>query len=48
VLKYAPPAGALGALVATLFGENPEQQVTDDLNRFKDVMGTGHVSSAKS
>jgi uncharacterized membrane protein len=48
VLKYAPPAGTLGALVASLFGENPEQQLTDNLNRFKNVMGTGHVSSAKS
>lgn len=45
VLKYAPPAGKLGALVAALFGENPEQQLEDDLARFKDVMETGQVSA---
>jgi uncharacterized membrane protein len=27
VLQYHPPAGALGAAVARLFGENPEQQI---------------------
>ena len=48
VLKYAPPAGKLGALVAALFGENPEQQLTDDLARFKDVMETGQVSASRT
>jgi uncharacterized membrane protein len=47
VLKYAPPAGALGALVATLFGENPAQQLEDDLKRFKEVMETNTVSGGK-
>ena len=47
VLKYAPPAGAVGVLVAAIFGENPEQQLNDDLNRFKQVMETGQVSSTK-
>jgi uncharacterized membrane protein len=45
VMKYSPPAGAVGALVAALFGENPEQQLNDDLSRFKEVMETGQVSS---
>ena len=43
-LKYAPPAGTLGKLVASLFGENPEKQLEEDLNRFKDVMEKGQVS----
>jgi uncharacterized membrane protein len=47
VLKYAPPAGALGALVAAIFGENPPKQLEDDLKRFKEVMETGQVSSGK-
>ncbi|HEV2911802.1 MAG TPA: SRPBCC family protein [Pyrinomonadaceae bacterium] len=34
VLGYDPPAGRLGALVARLFGSNPEQQLEDDLERF--------------
>lgn len=38
VLSYEPPAGRLGAAVAKLFGEEPSQQVREDLRRFKDVM----------
>jgi uncharacterized membrane protein len=44
-LEYAPPGGALGALVAKLFGEAPEQQLYEDLRRFKQVMETGEVVS---
>lgn len=46
-LKYAPPGGPLGALIAAIFGENPAKQLEEDLNRFKQVMETGHVSSQK-
>ncbi|MFC4018725.1 SRPBCC family protein [Micromonospora sp. GCM10011542] len=42
-LGYAPPAGKLGRAVAKLFGEEPEQQVRDDLRRFKQVLETGEV-----
>jgi uncharacterized membrane protein len=38
VLSYEPPAGKLGAAVARLLGEEPSQQVEDDLRRFKQVM----------
>jgi uncharacterized membrane protein len=37
-MKYLPPAGRLGAMVANLFGESPERQVEEDLRRFKQVM----------
>lgn len=37
-LKYDPPGGKLGSAVARLFGENPEQQIEDDLGRFKELM----------
>ena len=37
-LKYDPPGGKLGSLVARLFGENPEQQIEEDLGRFKELM----------
>ena len=37
-LKYDPPGGKLGSLVARLFGENPQQQIEDDLGRFKEIM----------
>jgi len=42
-LRYEVPGGKLGALVARLFGEEPEQQVRDDLRRFKQVLETGEV-----
>lgn len=42
-LEYRPPAGALGRGIAWLFGEEPEQQVKDDLRRFKQLMETGEI-----
>jgi uncharacterized membrane protein len=42
-LTYEPPAGAVGNTVARLLGEEPRQQVTDDLRRFKQVLETGEV-----
>jgi uncharacterized membrane protein len=42
-LRYSPPGGVIGATIAKLFGEAPEQQVEDDLRRFKQVMETGEV-----
>ena len=48
VLKYDPPGGSLGAAVAKLFGEEPSQQIREDLGRFKQLMETGNANSAKS
>lgn len=42
-IEYSPPAGQLGASVAKLFGQEPSQQVADDLRRFKQFMETGEV-----
>lgn len=42
-LEYLPPAGALGALVATLFREEPREQLIDDLRAFKQVLEIGEV-----
>lgn len=42
-LRYQPPAGRLGALVAKLFGEEPSQQVKGDLRRLKQVMEIGEI-----
>jgi len=42
-LEYDLPAGPLGAAVARFFGEEPHQQVDDDLRRLKQVMETGEV-----
>jgi uncharacterized membrane protein len=42
-IEYQPPGGAIGATIAKLFGEEPEQQVSDDLRRFKQVIETGEI-----
>ena len=47
VFKYEPPGGAVGALVAKLFGENPEQQVDEDLRRLKQVLEAGEIATTK-
>lgn len=38
VLRYRPHAGKLAETVAKLFGEDPAQQIADDLRRFKQVV----------
>ncbi|HEX2075501.1 MAG TPA: SRPBCC family protein [Geodermatophilus sp.] len=42
-LAYAQPGGRLGKAAAKLLGEAPDQQVRDDLSRFKQVLETGQV-----
>jgi uncharacterized membrane protein len=42
-LQYNPPAGKLGAAVASLFGEEPNVQINEDLHRFKQLMETGRA-----
>jgi uncharacterized membrane protein len=42
-LKYQPPGGRIGALIAKLFGEEPSQQVKSDLRRLKQVLEVGEV-----
>lgn len=42
-LEFHPPGGSLGALAAKVFGEHPQQQVGDDLRRFKQIMETGEI-----
>lgn len=42
-LHHVVPGGRLGRAVARLFGEHPEQQASDDLRRFKQVMEAGEV-----
>lgn len=42
-IGYQLPGGAIGKAAATLLGESPEQQVNDDLRRFKQIIETGQV-----
>jgi uncharacterized membrane protein len=42
-IDYAPPAGKAGILFARLFGEDPEQQIREDLRAFKALIEAGEV-----
>lgn len=39
-LEYHPPAGRLGSLVASVLGANPQRQIEEDLQRFKELLET--------
>jgi Predicted integral membrane protein len=39
-ISYEPPAGKIGATVAKLFGEEPGQQLEDDLRHLKHLLET--------
>jgi uncharacterized membrane protein len=47
-LRYNPPAGKVGAVVAKLFHEEPSQQISEDLKRLKQVLETGETATSES
>ena len=47
-MRYEAPAGKLGDVLARLLGDDPAQQVKDDLRRFKQVLETGEVVRSDS
>lgn len=44
-MQYSPPGGTAGALLAKMFGEEPEQQIDDDLRHFKQLVETGEITT---
>jgi uncharacterized membrane protein len=44
-LQYDPPAGKLGSWVAALLGEEPSQQIREDLRRLKQRLDLGPTHS---
>ena len=44
-LQYSPPAGRMGALIAKLFGEEPSQQIQEDLHRMKQCLEMGDAAT---
>jgi uncharacterized membrane protein len=46
-LQYNPPAGALGAVVAGLWGKEPGMQIEHDLRQLKQVMEAGEVATTR-
>lgn len=47
VMEYNPPGGVVGSAIAKLFGEEPEQQIEDDLRRFKQLMEAGEIATTE-
>jgi len=46
-LQYNPPGGKLGAAVARMFGEEPNQTIREDLRRLRQLLETGEVPTTK-
>lgn len=46
-MEYKPPGGRVGAAIARLFGEEPREQLKDDLRFFKQLMETGVISTTR-
>lgn len=44
-INYGAPGGLFGMNIAKLFGEEPGQQIRDDLRRFKQLMESGEIAS---
>jgi uncharacterized membrane protein len=42
-LKYAPPGGIIGHVVAKAFGVDPKSEMDDDLQRLKSLVETGQL-----
>jgi uncharacterized membrane protein len=47
VMEYDIPGGMVTAALAKLFGEEPEQQIGDELNRFKQLMEAGEIATTE-
>lgn len=47
VTEYNPPMDELGSVIAKLFGKAPEQQIGDDLRRFKMLMEAGEIATTE-
>lgn len=44
-LRYHAPFGKAGVMLAKIFGEEPSQQIDDDLRRFKQLIETGEIAT---
>lgn len=46
-LQYNPPGGPVGAALAKVFGEEPDQQVREDVRRLKRLLETGEIPTTE-
>lgn len=47
-ITYDPPGGAIGAVIAKMFQREPNLQARRDLKRFKQLLETGEVATART
>jgi uncharacterized membrane protein len=47
-MSYSPPAGALGHVVAALFGKDPKRAMDEDLVRFKSLLEDGRTTTPRA
>jgi uncharacterized membrane protein len=47
-LEYEPTAGAIGEAAAKLTGNDPVQELRDDLRRFKQFVETGEIARSQA
>jgi uncharacterized membrane protein len=48
IIAYKPPAGEVGRWIAKLFGREPQVQGRRELKRFKMLMETGEIATARN
>jgi uncharacterized membrane protein len=46
-MKYSPPGGKLGSMLAKLFGDSAEKQMAEDLFRLKSLLETGEIPTTE-
>jgi uncharacterized membrane protein len=47
-MEYTPPGGAMTAQLLKFIGQSPDQQLQEDLRRFKQLMETGEIIVARN
>lgn len=47
MIEYNLPGGAIASTVAKLFGEDPKQQLSEDLRRFRMLTETGEIATVE-
>jgi uncharacterized membrane protein len=45
-LQYQPPAGQVGAMVAKLFGNRPDESIDEELHRLKNILEAGEIPTS--
>jgi uncharacterized membrane protein len=46
-MKYSPPGGKLGSMLAKLMGDGAEKQMAEDLFRMKSLLETGEIPTTE-